>query len=883
MLSNRKIAVVAFLLFLASGPGLVQAQDCAGFWENSITTGGTNGVAAVFAADIDGDGDIDIISASYNDDMIAWYESDGGTPPGFTQHVITTDADGVTFVYAVDIDNDGDVDILAAAPYADEIALYQNIGGNPPGFFKTVLSASANHAISVFAADVDGDGDIDPLSASYADNTIAWYENPEIENLVLNPDGGSGTYIKHDVTTNANRAYSVHAGDMDGDGDTDILSASAGDGEIAWHMAELDEELHEILFTEYPVALDLAGARAVRAADIDSDGDLDAVAAASGDNMLAWYESDIDTDDSGNPDLDSDGEPDDSDGPLAFTENVITTTAEGVNSIHVVDIDSDGHLDILASSGESNTIAWYRNDGDPNPTFAEHLISDQAESADSVFAADIDGDGNIDALSASSVPGPISRNDKIAWYENDGSAPPDWTEQVVSETSEGSNALFAGDIDTDADFELISATTSGKIVWYDVEIDHDSSGGYDPPVFTRHLIADDVPGASSVFAQDLDGDGDQDVVAASADRDRILWYANSDASPGTFEAGRVITNNAISVESVFIADVDADGDPDLLSASSGDDKIAWYESDGGNPPSFTERAISSSDPELSPYSTAGAKSVFATDLDGDEYIDILSASSGDDKIAWFEWASDLPDDGWLETIIASDDPGEAIYRARGASSVAAADIDGDGDEDVLAASSHDNIIAWYEQRPDAVPMFQQHVISSSADLAVFVTAADIDGDIDTDDDLDVLSAAVGNDEVAWYEQYAGSTSDLVLFTKHAVDSTGANPSTILARDVNGDGLVDLIVGYRFKVSWYERIGELCRSFNVNDQDDSVIDGIELAWVGRAFGQSSENPEGQWWYPVDFNQDGFVDGDDLAILADPGVWGMHVDECVFTCK
>ncbi|GAG03697.1 unnamed protein product, partial [marine sediment metagenome] len=58
-------------------------------------------------------------------------------------------------------------------------------------------------------------------------------------------------------------------------------------------------------------------------------------------------------------------------------------------------------------------IAWYENDGAANPSFAERAISTSAEYARSVYAADVDGDGDMDVLSAS------TGDDKIAWYEND--------------------------------------------------------------------------------------------------------------------------------------------------------------------------------------------------------------------------------------------------------------------------------------------------------------------------------------------------------------------------------------------------------------------------------------------------------------------------------
>jgi hypothetical protein len=862
MQSNRKETVLALLLLLVSGPAL--AQECSGFWENSITSGGTNGAVAVFAIDLDGDGDTDIISASYNDDMIAWYEADDSNPPNFTQRVITTAADGVTSVFAIDVDLDDDIDILAASPYADEIALYENIGSDPPGFFKTQITNSANHAVAVYAADVDGDGDIDVLSASFADNKIAWYENPEIENTTLNPDGGSARYVKHVITSNASRASSVFAVDMDSDGDTDVLSASATDDKIAWYEAALDTDTDGVVFlgfTEHLISDEAVGAKSVYAADLDNDGDPDVISAANGGNKIAWYESDIDTSGSA---------------PLAFTEHVVSATVMGANSVHAADIDSDGDIDLLSASGGDDTIAWYRNDGASPPSFETIPVSVETESADAVFAADVDNDGRMDILSASSVPGSISRNDKIAWFENDGSDPPDWTERVITETAEGSNWLHQADIDSDGDLDLVSATTNGKVSWYEIEEGAD-------PLFTQHLIADDLPGASAVFAADIDSDGDQDVIASSSERDRILWYANNDTAPGTFEAARVVTTNTLSVQSVFVADVNMDGHPDVLSASSGDDKIAWHENDGESPPGFTEHVISSSDAELSPYATDGARSVFATDLDGDAYIDVLAASSGDDKITWFEWAPEVvpPNIPWVRTIIASYDSSEAVYSARGASSVSAADIDGDGDGDVLVAASGENTIAWYEQQPeDGGPgvSFVRHVIDGLASIAVFVSAADID----SDGDLDILSASTGNDQIAWYENDIDTDDGQdLIFTKHVVDSSGVNPRSVVVHDVNEDGRVDLFAGQRFKVSWYEQIGELCTGFDANGDD--IIDGNELAWLGRAFGESSIDPPAEWWYVIDFNMDGFVDGDDLAILADPGVWGQSTGECSFTCK
>jgi hypothetical protein len=57
--------------------------------------------------------------------------------------------------------------------------------------------------------------------------------------------------------------------------------------------------------------------------------------------------------------------------------------------------------------------------------------------------------------------------------------------------------------------------------------------------------------------------------------------------------------------------------------------------------------------------------------------------------------------------------------------------------------------------------------------------------------------------------------------------------------------------------------------------DGRTSGAELAWIGRAFGQCNSNPSSEWWFPVDYNADACIDGDDLAILA--VAWGCEGTE------
>ena len=161
------------LLFCFFLPIFTNAQTT--FAPEQIISTNVDYATSVYAIDLDSDGDNDVLSASFDDDKIAWYENNGSGNFSAEQ-IISTNADGARAVYAIDIDGDGDNDVLSVSAYDDKIAWYKNNGS---GNFSTeqLISTNADGAWSVYAIDLDGDGDNDVLSASINDNKIAWYEN----------------------------------------------------------------------------------------------------------------------------------------------------------------------------------------------------------------------------------------------------------------------------------------------------------------------------------------------------------------------------------------------------------------------------------------------------------------------------------------------------------------------------------------------------------------------------------------------------------------------------------------------------------------------------------------------------------------------------------
>ena len=131
----------------------------------------------VYIHDLDGDGDQDIIAASTYDDKITWLENNGAADPTFAATTIATSADGPRDVFVADIDSDGDMDIVAASREDDTISWYENNGAADPSFTGNDIATNADGARDVHVADMDNDGDLDIVSVSAFDDTVAWYEN----------------------------------------------------------------------------------------------------------------------------------------------------------------------------------------------------------------------------------------------------------------------------------------------------------------------------------------------------------------------------------------------------------------------------------------------------------------------------------------------------------------------------------------------------------------------------------------------------------------------------------------------------------------------------------------------------------------------------------
>jgi len=336
------------------------------------------------------------------------------------RQVVTKEAMGARCAVAADLDGDGDMDIVSASSTDNTVAWYEQLPGGQWSVKKQVTYMS-NGARIVATGDIDKDGKVDILVASYYDHTVGWFKN----------DGKGNFASISKITETALNAQGVTVADIDNDGDLDVISASSGDNTIAWYR-NLGEHGR---FCEVKNIVDTSavGARTVVAADLDGDGHIDLASASKDDNTIAWY-----------PNREGNG---------SFpTKNVIDGHAKGAYSLVAVDLDKDGWMDLVTASNADDTIAFYRNmDGKAN--FKRYVVYDKADFVLSVFAGDFDGDGDVDIASASYFDG------TVRWYENLNSLGTAWQNHTVySQESAQAHYIFGSDIDGDGDLDLVAIT-----------------------------------------------------------------------------------------------------------------------------------------------------------------------------------------------------------------------------------------------------------------------------------------------------------------------------------------------------------------------------------------------------------------------------------------
>jgi hypothetical protein len=206
----------------------------------------------VALVDLDRDGDLDVVTSASVDATVAWHENASGDGSSWTFHAIDAALSGAEDVRVADLDGDGDLDLASAPSTAGIVAWHENPGSTGPPW-TTATIASAAGARRVYPADLDDDGDLDVVSS--AAGGLAWHENQV---------GDASSWLTRSIGAPTSSPVGVATADLDRDGDLHVVAAlSVGDA-VAWYENVLGGGTS---WTEHPMATGLDGARDLALAD----------------------------------------------------------------------------------------------------------------------------------------------------------------------------------------------------------------------------------------------------------------------------------------------------------------------------------------------------------------------------------------------------------------------------------------------------------------------------------------------------------------------------------------------------------------------------------------------------------------------------------------
>jgi|GEM_PF-987035 len=392
-------------------------------------------------------------------------------------------------------------------------------------------------------------------------------------------------------------------------------------------------------------------------------------------------------------------------------------------------------------------------------------------------AGDVDGDGLQDFLVGSARDG-----EGLFWYRN-----PTWVRSTIvpAGVSGFTTDMTMGDVDGDGDLDAIvpkGYNIGEATFWYEnPRPEGDPAAG----PWTEHAIG--VAGAHDIEAGDVDGNGLLDVVVRWQDTTLFLQTAPDVWSP--------VTLNTRPSEGLELADLDGDGDLDAV--------INGY---------WLENPLPAGDPELDTWPEHAvapdwppAAKVHAADLDGDGKNDVILAASETtgERLSWFG-AQDPVNGPWTEHVIAA--VADYIHTLE------AADLDLDGDLDVVSAEMHqsvdpDKIVVHRNEGGGQV--WTPQLVATTGSHNMVVT------DMDADGDMDLVGSNHALPPVEMWRNELNPNSPLALnqWARHVLDDAMPwQPIFVEPARIDHDNFTDIVVGGW----WYRNPGSADGTWVRND-------------------------------------------------------------------